>query len=335
MAAKKNKINGKLVEPSTEKGLSNHRIEAWLEDADSTKPIGTAVSNSKGEFQIDIDSKDLKKTGKGAAHRVYFKIFAGRRLYMNTENSLSWKIDQKEEVNIEMEAPEVIEQGGDRIETSQILQAASFLNESDFAGVFRDFRQRAGASLGYISDMVRNSITEMDFTPVRVKGPKMEEIVNNDVKQVKKKLKDQNIIVEEVRPYNPKINADSIQNISNFTASLESGQRVLLFEEKGKVRHFMIIKEDTVRHVDDDKLKKKEPENLEKIKQELNETKKAAEEKDQQISKLQEEIMEIKKDQSFIKNILSSDAFGQFIKNNPPAGPKKVASMRGKKKPPG
>jgi hypothetical protein len=334
MAAKKNTIHGKVLEPVSGKGLSNHRIEVWPENAASTKPIGTAFSNVDGEFQIKIDPKNLPKPAKGDTPNVYFKIFAGRRLYKDTKDSFTWNIDQKEEVNIEMEGPKVIAANADRIDTAQVLKAASFLNESDFTGVYDDFRKRASTSLGVISDMVMNSLTEMDFAPVRVNGPKMEEIVNRDVKQVKKNLSDHNIIVEEVKPYNPRLNTDSIRNIGDFTNTIKPGQRVHLFEENGKVRSYMILREDTVKKEVDNKQKNNELENFDRIKQELNQAKKAAEEKDQQISKLQEEIKEIKKDQSFIKTMLSSDAFGQFLKNNPATTPGKAAPQPRKKTPP-
>lgn len=334
MAAKKNTIHGKVLEPASGKGLSNHRIEVWPENAASTKPIGTGFSNVHGEFQIKLDPKNLPKPAKGDPPTVYFKIFAGRRLYKDTKDSLTWNLDQKEEVNIEMEGPKVIAGNADRIDTSQILKAASFLNESDFTGVYADFRKRASTSLGVISDMVMNSLTEVDFAPVRVNGPKMGEIVNKDVKQVKKTLSDHNITVEEVKPYHPRLNADSIRHFGDFTSTIKPGQRVHLFEENGKVRSYMILREDAVRKEVDKKQKNNEFENLDRIKQELNQAKKAAEEKDKEIIKLQEEIKEIRKDQSFIKTMLSSDAFGQFLKNNPPATPGKAAPGPRKKTPP-
>jgi len=330
----KNTIQGKLLEPESGNGIANHRIEVWSENAASTKPIGTAFSNVDGDFQVEIDPKNLGKPANGATPNVYFKIFAGRRLYKTTQDSLTWNIDQKEHVNIKMERPKVISGNENRMDTSQILKAAFFLNESDFSGVYADFRQKAGASLGVISDMVINSLTEIDFAPVRINGPKMEEIVNKDVNEVKKNLGNHNITVEEVKPYNPRLNSDSIRHISDFTTTVKPGQRVHLFEEKGKVRSFMIVNADTSNKEVDNTLKKNEPENLDRIKQELNQTKKAAEEKDQQIAKLQEEIKEIKNDQAFIKNILSSEAFGQFIKNNPAETPGKAAPQPRKKTPP-
>ncbi|HSI77958.1 MAG TPA: hypothetical protein VK957_18810, partial [Lunatimonas sp.] len=222
MAAKKNTIHGKVLEPISGNGLSNHSIEAWLENTSSTQAIGTAVSNAEGEFHIEIDPKILRKPTKGDTPKVYFKIFTGKRLYKNTKDSLTWNIDQKEKVNIEMEGPKVIAGRGDKLITSQILKAASFINESDFTGVYEDFRKRASSSLGVISDMVMNSLTELDFEPVRVRGPKMEEIVNKNVKQVKKNLSNHNITVDEVKPYS-QINANSIRDIGDFTTAIKPG----------------------------------------------------------------------------------------------------------------
>lgn len=321
MAVKKYTINGKVVDKETGKSLPNHRIEAWSDKSKDSGPLGMAISNREGGFQISIDPAGFQKLEKGTTAEVYFKIYIGKRTVRNTENSMTWKTNEKKDVNIEIEAPGKISQGKDRINTPQILRAASFLSESDFSGVYDDFRQRASTTLGYISDMVMNSITELDLKPVKVKGPRMGDIVNKDVELVQKKLEDQNIVVEGIHPYNPKLNSESL-NFSVLSSSLQEGQKVHLYQENGKVRYFSVVRDDE-RISSGGEKPGKENERIGKIQQELDEAKKVAAEKDKQILKLQEEIRAIKKDQSDIKTILRSDAFNQFLKNNPSSRPKK------------
>jgi hypothetical protein len=203
-------------------------------------------------------------------------------------------------------------QGKDRISARQIIKGADFMQKSDFRGLWKEIQSKTGTTFGYVSDMVTNTITKMDIEPVKPGKHKTDDVIGQDVKAARNNLKVQQIEVNEVKPYKPRLNARSIVNITAFPVNLKPGMKVNLYEENGKVRYYTIVKEkktDT-----QDKKIQVQQDGLDSLKKELDATKEQVARKDEQIAALKEEIKSMHAEQEEIKQRLAPGTITQMEK---------------------
>lgn len=234
-------ITGRVIDGIKNEGIANLRVEAWDKDIKYNDLLGSSITNADGGFEMSFDSTYFREFAPEDKPDVFFKVYAGKKLIKSTEEAPIKNAEQQIEVTIVVNMPQFIRPvGKDRLSTEQAFKAAAFFQDSDFRGVYSDFRKKAGTSIGFVSDMVMNTITKFDFEPVRAGRVKEDEIVNIEVDHVKEKLETQNIAVGEVRPYNPAMDAESLKTFKVLPKNLKPGQRVNLYQENGKVKYYTL-----------------------------------------------------------------------------------------------
>lgn len=321
-------INGRVIEAKTRQGLFNLIVEAWDKDVKYDDLLAQTFTNDDGGFTMSFDSTYFRDFDPETNPDLLFKVFMGKKLLKSTGDAVIKNAGQKTEVTIEINMPEIRKEGKDRVSIEQACKAADFFQQSDFKGVFNQFKSKAGTSLGFLSDMLMNTVKKMDIKPIKVSS-RNENIVGKDVTSATQSLESQNIAVNEVKTYEPSVNKASIADFASFPVNLRSGQKVNLYEEDGRVRYYSLVKEKAVVN------EVTESQNTEVIKlnNELNMTRQKAAEKDEQINKLQQEMDALRKDHDEIKTLLKSDAVVQLLQqiNKPVQSGVKATVVRKKK----
>lgn len=301
-------ISGKVIEAKTRQGLYNLVVEAWDKDEKYDDLLAQTFTNDDGGFTMSFDSTYFRDFDPEKNPDLLFKVFRGKKLLKVTSDSIIKNAGRKTEVTIEINLPDVRKEGKDRVSVEQAYKAANFFQQSDFKGVFNQFKSKAGTSLGFLSDMLMNTVTKLDLKPIKVNS-RNENIVGQDLHSVTQNLESQNIVVNEVKKYEPSVNAASFSDFTAFPVNLKAGQKVNLYEENGKVRYYSLVKEKAVvanvAHTENTEVAN--------LRNELSMTKQNAADKDEQISKLKEEMNTLRKDHEEIKALLKSDAMVQML----------------------
>lgn len=310
MPAQSYSITGKVIDEATKAGVSKLLVEAWGNNA----LLSNSTTDEKGAYKISF----VKADAKDQTLDIVLRVYADKKL-VKSITIASIKSEQIIDISIQMTVL-VPPKGKDQVSTEQMFKMAAFFQESDFAGLYKQYRSRANTSLGFLSDMVVNSLTKIDFnTPIKP-TPKEEELQGQKTQDVKAQLKKQQIEVC-VKPYNPKLNRASLKAFTLIPPDLQRGQHVHLYEESGIVRYYTVVGESCLDETDipqtGDNQNADDIKRLQELQQELDLNKKTIVQKDQQIDELQKEIKAIRADQAEIKSILQSDAFAQFFKNVP------------------
>ncbi len=316
MEIKNYEINGRIVGSRNRNGLYNLRVEAWEKDVKYNDLLGNAVTNSEGGFNIRFDSNYFRENRPESEPDVFFKIYMGGRLLKSTEEEPIRNAPQKLDVTIDVDNPEL--QGADdkkdRISSMQAISAARFLQQSDFNGVYRQYREKAGNSLGFLSDMVVNTVKNIDLKPIKVKGVRDEELVNENVDDVRGKLEGQKIQVNEVHEYNPRLNSETFKAFKFMPANLRQGQTVDLYVKDGKVQYYKEVVPEKISGDESDAVAKQKTE-ITKMKKELTTAKTRAAKKDSEIALLKKELKTMQKSQESINTLLKSDKMVKLLKS--------------------
>jgi len=303
-------INGQAIESRSGMPLANLKVEAWDKDVKYNDLLGQAFTNSEGRFSMSFDSTYFREHAPDPRPDLIFKVFLGKRLLKSDGDKVIHNAGLRTEVTIKVEMPELRNIGKDRVSPAKTLQVAEFLEQSDFMGLYGQVREKASASLGFISDMVINTVTKMDLKPLKAGDSRSDTVMGQDVGIAKTNLESQNIEVNEVRQYEPKLNAKSVSDMSRLPLNLKAGQKIDLYEENGKVRYYSIVKETKVSSEPD----KDQSVEVNKLKKELEIARREAADKEEKINKLQMEMEMLRKDQGEIKAMLNSDAIRKVLK---------------------
>lgn len=302
-------VNGQVIESRSGNPLANLKVEAWDKDVKYNDLLGQTFTDDDGRFNLSFDSTYFREYAPEARPDLLFKVFLGKRLLKSSGDKVIYNAGLRTDVTIKIEMPEMRPEGNDRITVEKALKVADFLQQSDFTGLYGQFRKKASISFGFLSDMLLNTVTKLDLTPYKVSDNKIENIIGQDVATASAHLENQNIAINEVKPYEPKFNARSLSDFTKLPVILKAGHKVDLYEENGKVRYYSLVEE--TKNVSGNAAEQEAEVN--KLKEELKITRQEAANKDEKINKLQMEMELLQKDHSEIKTLLNSDAVAKLI----------------------
>jgi hypothetical protein len=237
------RISGQVIEALTRQGVFGLRVEAWDKDEKYHDFLGVATTDGQGNFQISFDETYFREYYPETAPDVFFKVYQGETLIKSTADSVMVNVRSDCRVTIEVDLPEEPVVGKDRITARQAFRAADFVFKSDFRGLWKETGDKVRVATGFLGDMVKNTLTQMDIQPLKLGPHRSGEVVNRDVNSAREYLAGQNITVNEVLPYKPGLNTASLADISAFPVRLRPEQKVNLYEEDGVVRYYRIVSE--------------------------------------------------------------------------------------------
>lgn len=294
MAARKFEIIGKVIDSNTQAGISSLKVEAWDKDVKYDDFVGVGFTGRDGSFDIKFDQTYFREFARDDFPDLYFKVYRREVLLKSTEDSVIVNAGEREEVLITLDLYHSQTEVKDRISYTQTLNVYSFIRQSDFKGLKREAKNKTSSGLNFIRDMITGSLNEIK--PVRVSGVKEENIVGRDTNTVQASLSSKNIAVANILPYDPKLNSDSLKQLSGYPVRLKPGQQVNLYEKDGKVRYYSVVKEPAG------------SEDLQSIRDQLNTTKAQVNEKDKKIEELQNELVTLRKEQETIRQQMDTDS---------------------------
>ncbi len=99
-------IRGRISDASTGLGLAGLRVEAWDEDLVFDDLVGTAMTDDRGDFEIDFDRSYFAELFADRRPDLFFKVVHERRLVHTTEDSVLWNVETTDfPVEIEVDLP--------------------------------------------------------------------------------------------------------------------------------------------------------------------------------------------------------------------------------------
>ena len=84
------RIEGRVVDAATRKGIPDLRIEAWASGLPEDRLVGSATSGAQGRFAIAVTGTQLGDMADGQRPPVFFKVLLGTELIADTEASVTW-----------------------------------------------------------------------------------------------------------------------------------------------------------------------------------------------------------------------------------------------------
>ncbi|MGA1875563.1 MAG: hypothetical protein ACMUIA_08135 [bacterium] len=294
--------SGQVIDCKTKRGIPGLRVEAWDKDKKYNDLLGVAITDRSGRFRIFFDQTYFREYAPDTSPDLFFKVYRGQKIIKSTEDSVLWNAKTATEVTISFESPPSPPAGKDRITARQVFKVADFVQRSDFRGLWKETSDRTGTAFGFFTSMVKNTITKMDIEPFKVGTHKTSDVINQNVAVASRNLKAQKITVNEVKPYNPRLDTTSITNLIDFPVRLKPGQKVNLYEENGKVRYYSLVKDSA-----QESSVKAQQAAVDELKKELEITRQQFAQKDQQIATLVKEIEKLKKFRNNVEKSLKTD----------------------------
>ncbi len=300
-------ISGRVINSKTEEGIYNLRVEAWDKDAKYNDLVGVVQTGRDGRFEISFDLSYFREYYPDNAPDLFFKVFKSKKLLKSTEDSVIWNAGQKTDVTIRIEITEEQREGKDYISSEHIFKYANFFVKSDFKGIYKQTKAKAFRSATFAKDMFKNTLNNLNIEPISVEGPRIDEIVNQDLNVAQNNLEARQITVNEVKEYNPEINKNSLRDITSLPLNLKAGQKVNLYQENGKVRYYSVIKTEKISDTNMADQVIDQQKEIGNLREEIKQARIKEEKKDEEILQLQKTVKSLQKEQSEIKQIIQKN----------------------------
>jgi len=88
-------IIGLVLSNGTKKGIPNLKVEAWDKDMRVDTPVGSAVTDSDGRYNINFSHKKFIEMFKNQKTDLFFKIISKDHQVESTEKTILWNIGIK------------------------------------------------------------------------------------------------------------------------------------------------------------------------------------------------------------------------------------------------
>jgi hypothetical protein len=128
------------------------------------------------------------------------------------------------------------------VSTEQAVKAVRFVKQSDFAGLWREGRDKASTVGRFAGTLGANAFAKFDLEPIGPTGTRNNEVAGQDTATAQRNLAANGIGVAEVKEFNPQADGDSVRAIGAFPLALKSGDAVTLYQQDGKVQYYSIVK---------------------------------------------------------------------------------------------
>lgn len=86
------RIEGRVVESGTGRGVPALRVEAWDQDLVFNDMVGGAVTDTEGGFHIEFSVGYFREIFFDRKPDLYFRVFAGQSLIASTESAVMWNV---------------------------------------------------------------------------------------------------------------------------------------------------------------------------------------------------------------------------------------------------
>lgn len=253
------RINGSVTDTQTKKGISGLRVEVWNSPADQHSVLGSGVTDVQGQFDIsavaDVPDTPTPTTAAGvplgATGGSTGVVPATLRVF---QGAVSLAITGKPDIPdlFKFKGPAVLQvhpaapqtQLKDHITTVQARQGITFITKSDFAGIYREGRNRVLSVGSLLTSSLKAAAGGLSLKPLQAPQVRHTDIVNQDSLTAQRRLTAQQVNVSAVLPYQPGLG--TLTDVTSLSANLKAGDQVELYQQNGIVKAFKVIKPATV-----------------------------------------------------------------------------------------
>lgn len=281
------RVVGRVVDRRTRSGVRNLRVEAWDLDTRYHDMLGVGATDADGGFTISFTSEYFGDYAPDRSPDLFFRVFRGPELIKTTQAEPLRNVAAGEtRVVIEVDMPQAKPAGPDRLSTAQVRQGVTFLRKSDFKGIWGEAKDRAGLFGGLVADLLKAGFAGGEPAPLQAPSIRTKAVVDQDVTTAQKNLEAQQVTVQEVKPYQPGRTADGLQPLAGFPLRVKAGDRVVLYEEQGRVKAYSVVKAEPAGVAGGTDLERE----LSAVKADLAATKAQLAQRDQELAALKQQV---------------------------------------------
>lgn len=96
-------IFGLISDRSYGLGISNLRVEIWDKDVKHDDLCGTAVTDAKGNYEVEFDESAFKDSYKDTLPDIYVRVFQQDKLVISTKDAVRKNVPPGDtEINLEL-----------------------------------------------------------------------------------------------------------------------------------------------------------------------------------------------------------------------------------------
>ena len=232
-------IEGVVIDRSTQRGVRGLHVTAWDRDTDYNDMLGQVITDADGAFLIGFDSDYFGNAEPDNGPDLFFKVLMDGNEVLDTFSRPQRNLRRGlTRVRLEIDLPQLVPLGKDRISTEQALKAIDWWAASDFRGVFtqgKDKSRTVGmAGWALFGDVLK----EFDFEPVRSKSPREKEIVGQTPDAARSALARHKVRVTDVKPLATLGTRDNAELLADYPLHLRDGDSVTLYEREGVVAYY-------------------------------------------------------------------------------------------------
>jgi len=245
------RVIGRVIDRASRKGVQGVRVEGWDRDTRFHDMLGSAVTDGNGGFSFTFDSDYFGDYAGDHAPDVFFKVYLDDRVIKTTfDTPMMNQAPGDIRATIEIDYAQAAPTGTDRVSTDQAVKAVRFVKQSDFAGVWREGRDKVATVGRFAGALGTNALAKFDLEPIAPTGTRNNEVAGQDTATAKRNLAANQVNVAEVKDYNPQADGASVRAIVDFPLTLKADDTVTLYQQDGKVKYYSVVKPVDATNVD-------------------------------------------------------------------------------------
>ncbi len=237
MATRTFRILGSVIDAQTQNPVPNVQVEA-MDVTGNQSGLGSGTTDGQGRFQITADV-EVPENGIIPATLQVFQN--GQSMNAKGDTSIPNLFGFDRSAVLQVQVVQVDQPLKDHITVSQVFTAMNFIQQSDFAGVFREGRDRTTAVGSVAMDSIKTALKSIKMPkPLQPSTVRNRDVINQDPVTAQRHLEEQKITVTGVQAYQPGVG--NLGDVTSIGSTIKPGDQVVLYQENNVVKAYKITR---------------------------------------------------------------------------------------------
>lgn len=243
-------ILGLVVDKRTRQGIAGVQVEVRERDTRYHDILGQTVTDERGAFTIGFEPEDFGDYAPDAAPDVFFRLAIDGALVLDTQAQTMVNLQRgRTSVTLELERGTLEPAKPDRVSLPQMVKMLDWWQASDFKGVAREAGGKLGTLSSLLGERTARKLQAWDFAPVRPPATAENTVVGQAPQAAQSALAQQQVAVAEVRTVDASTRS-VLRSLGDVPLALQAGDRVVLYQEDGKVRYYTRVPAEAAASID-------------------------------------------------------------------------------------